>query len=57
MAYSLAELQAGNITYELESIDRMYLNCYVPKLSSAAGVAGYIRFYRGKRFEGNMGHT
>lgn len=50
MAYSLAELQAGNITYELESIDRMYLNCYVPKLTSAAGVAGYIRFHKGKRF-------
>ena len=50
MAYSLGELQEGNISYELEGIDRMYLNGYVPKLSSAAGVAGYIRFYKGCRF-------
>ena len=49
MAHSLAELQAENVTYELECIDRMYLNCYVPKLSSAAGVAGYIRFHKGSR--------
>ena len=50
MAHSVAELQAENVAYELECIDRMYLNCYVPKLSSAEGVAGFIRFHKGRRF-------
>ena len=50
MPHSVAELQAENVVYELESIDRMYLNCYVPKLSNAAGVAGFIRFHKGRRF-------
>ena len=50
MAHSVAQLQAENVVYELECIDRMYLNCYVPKLSNAAGVAGFIRFHKGRRF-------
>lgn len=50
MAHSVAELQAENVAYELECIDRMYLNCYVPKLSNAAGVAGFIRFHKERRF-------
>lgn len=50
MAHSVAELQAENVVYELNCIDRMYLNCYVPKLSNAAGVAGFIRGYKGRRF-------
>lgn len=50
MPHSVAELQAENVAYELECIDRMYLNCYVPKLSNAAGVAGFIRFHKGRRF-------
>jgi len=50
MAHSVAELQAENVVYELDCIDRMYLNCYVPKLSNAAGVAGFIRFHKGRRF-------
>ena len=28
----------------------MYLNLYVPQLSSAAGVASYFRHYKGQRF-------
>ena len=28
----------------------MYLNHYVPQLSSAAGVASYFRDYKGQRF-------
>jgi hypothetical protein len=39
MPHSVAELQAENIAFELQCIDRMYLNCYVPQLTSAAGVA------------------
>ena len=50
MPHSVAELQAENVTLELECIDRMYLNCYVPQLTSAAGVASYFRNYKGHRF-------
>ena len=47
---SVAELQSENVTFELECIERMYLNLYVPQLSSAAGVASYFRHYKGQRF-------
>jgi hypothetical protein len=35
---------------ELECIDRMYLNSYVPKLMSEAGVAWFFRGHLGHRF-------
>ena len=47
---SVAELQRKHVVLELECIDRMYLNAYVPKLTSAAGVAGFFRGYLGHRF-------
>jgi hypothetical protein len=47
---SVAELQREHVSMELECIDRMYLNAYVPKLTSAAGVAGFFRGYLGQRF-------
>lgn len=47
---SVAELQREHVAMELECIDRMYLNAYVPKLTSAAGVAGFFRGYLGQRF-------
>ena len=47
---SVAELQRQHVVLELECIDRMYLNAYVPKLTSAAGVAGFFRGYLGHRF-------
>lgn len=50
MPHSVADLQAENVAFELECIDRMYLNLYVPQLSSAPGVASYFRHYKGHRF-------
>jgi len=47
---SLAQLQNQNVVLELESIDRMYLNLYVPGLTSAGGVAHYFRHHKGRRF-------
>jgi hypothetical protein len=47
---SVAELQKEHIVMELESIDRMYLNAYVPQLTTEAGVAGSVRGYLGHRF-------
>ena len=50
IAPSVAVLQRENIVLELESIDRMYLNAYVPKLTSEKGIAGYFRGFLGHRF-------
>jgi hypothetical protein len=50
IAPSVAELQRENVVLELECIDRMYLNAYVPKLTSEKGIAGYFRGYLGHRF-------
>ena len=47
---NVAELQHENVVLELECIDRMYLNLYVPQLASAPGVAAYFRGYKGHRF-------
>ena len=47
---NVAELQGKNVVFELECIDRMYLNLYVPQLASAQGVAAYFRGYKGHRF-------
>ena len=34
ITHSLAQLQKEHVVLELECIDRMYLNAYVPKLTS-----------------------
>ena len=47
---TLAELQHEHVTMELECIDRMYLNCYVPQLTSEGGIAAFCRGYLGHRF-------
>ena len=43
VSHSLAELQKQHVVMELEGIDRMYLNAYVPKLTSEAGIASFCR--------------
>ena len=50
VSHSLAQLQKQHVVMELECIDRMYLNAYVPKLTSEAGIAGFCRGYLGHRF-------
>lgn len=47
---SVAEILREHVTLELESIDRMYLNVYVPALQSENGVAAFFKFHRGYRF-------
>jgi len=47
---SLAQLQKEHVVLELECIDRMYLNAYVPKLTSEGGIAAFCRGYLGHRF-------
>ena len=50
LSKSVAELQREHVVLELECIDRMYLNAYVPQLTSEAGVAGFVRGHLGHRF-------
>jgi hypothetical protein len=44
---SVAEILREHVTLELECIDRMYLNVYVPGLQSENGVAAFFKFHRG----------
>lgn len=50
LARSVAEILAEHVTLELECIDRMYLNVYVPALQSENGVAAFFKFHRGHPF-------
>lgn len=47
---SVGEVLCQHVTLEVESIDRMYLNVYVPRLQSEKGVAGFFRYHRGHTF-------
>jgi hypothetical protein len=50
VARSVAEVLDEHVTLEVEGIDRMYLNVYVPQLQREQGVASFFRFHRGHRF-------
>jgi hypothetical protein len=43
---SLAELLREHVTLEVESIDRMYLNVYIPKLQREAGASWFLKQQR-----------
>jgi hypothetical protein len=47
---SVAEVLAEHVTLEVEGIDRMYLNVYIPELQREQGVACFFRFHRGHQF-------
>ena len=47
---TVAEVLTEHVTLEVEGIDRMYLNVYVPALQRAGGVASFFRFHLGQRF-------
>ncbi len=50
VAHSVAELLSSKVGLEVECIDRMYLNIYVPQLQHDKGVVGFFRFHRGHTF-------
>jgi alkylated DNA nucleotide flippase Atl1 len=39
---TVAEVVTDHVVFEVECIDRMYLNVYVPGLQYAAGIVGYV---------------
>jgi hypothetical protein len=47
---SVADVLADHVTLEMECIDRMYLNVYVPRLQHVNGVVWFFRGHRGHRF-------
>ena len=51
---SVAEVLKQHVTLEIEGIDRMYLNVYVPALQRDGGVASFFRFHRGHRFASSV---
>jgi hypothetical protein len=42
VARTVADVIAEHVTFEVECIDRMYLNVYQPRLQYAAGFVGYV---------------
>src|SRR5664280_1173666 len=42
IARSVADVLAEHVSFEVECIDRMYLNVYVPSLQYPAGLVGYV---------------
>lgn len=47
---TVTEILRDHVTLEVESIDRMYLNLYVPKLQYEGGIASFFRYHRGATF-------
>jgi hypothetical protein len=46
---TVADVLAEHVRFEIEGIDRMYLNVYVPQLQFAQGIVGYLRNQLGLR--------
>jgi hypothetical protein len=47
---SVAEILNHHVSFQLECIDRMYLNVYVPGLQYEGGVVKFFRGHRGQKF-------
>ena len=47
---TVAEILREHVTLEVESIDRMYLDVYVPPLQRELGVVSFLRYNRGHAF-------
>ena len=48
VARSVSEVLSEHVQFEIESIDRMYLNLYIPQLQRAEGCAHFFRYHRGQ---------
>jgi len=47
---SAADVLADHVLFEIEAIDRMYLNLYQPRLQHGAGIAAFFVGHRAHRF-------
>ena len=50
ISHRVCDILKNHVTFELECIDRMYLNAYVPRLQYEGGVVGFFRGHRGQKF-------
>ena len=50
VARSVADVLRDHVVLELEAMDRMYLNVYVPHLQTVRAVVGYLRVHRDQRY-------
>jgi len=50
VARSVSDVLEDHVTFEVECIDRMYLNVWVPRLAYGGGVAGFFVGHRGHVF-------
>ena len=50
IAQTVTEVLREHVTLTVESIDRMYLNVYVPQLQHERGVVAFFRQHRGATF-------
>jgi hypothetical protein len=50
VARTAADVLREHVTLETESIDRMYLNLYIPQLQRELGVVGFFKGHRGLPF-------
>jgi hypothetical protein len=51
---SAADVLADHVLFEIEAIDRMYLNLYQSRLQHGAGVAAFFVGHRGHRFASSV---
>lgn len=47
---TVADVLSDHVAFEVESIDRMYLNVWVPGLAHGGGVAGFFVGHRGHKY-------
>jgi len=47
---SVADVLDRHVTFEIESIDRMYCNVYVPRLQYPKGAMAFFHYHRGHQF-------
>lgn len=47
---TVADVLDDHVTLQVECIDRMYLNLYIPLLQREGGVANFWRVHRGYKF-------
>jgi hypothetical protein len=48
MSFNVRDLLEAHISLELESINRLYLNGYMPQLQHGAGLVGFLCQQRGR---------
>jgi hypothetical protein len=54
MIPTLAEIVHDHVSFEMEAIDRLYLNGYIPGLQSPAGVAYFLKHQHGAKFASSV---